>query len=194
MRRSRHTTSYTHDILKQIVDAASKVISSHFHVSLCKAMFLLSFHAFLRVGEITVSHASGSSNMLQVQDVSFNWQANKLSGMRLVITNYKHSDKRPFTIDIPISRDKTYCPVVTLHYYLSISRHRHGPLFQFGDGSPITYAFFNDKLRSTLRFIGLNSNQYKSHSLRLAPRAQRVAWECPNSLSDVWGAGNRQVR
>ncbi len=88
----------------------------------------------------------------------------------------------------------TYCPVVALHHYLSISKHSTGPLFQFDDGLPITYAFFNDKLRYILRFIGLDSSQYKIHSFRLGAASSACAMGMSELLIRRMGRWNLQVR
>ncbi len=134
------------------------MISSHFNVSLRKVHVFSGFHAFLRVGEITISDTSGIINVLQLRDIHFNSHAKRLTGMHYY---YKHSDKRPFTVDVPVSSAVTCCQVVALQYYLSLSKRSPGPLFLFGDGLPITYAFFYDKVHSIMRFIGLDSSRIK---------------------------------
>ena len=48
----------TPSILKDLVNSLSHTVSVHFHRILFKAMYLLAFHAFLHIGELTSSGAS----------------------------------------------------------------------------------------------------------------------------------------
>ena len=66
-----------------------------------------------------------------------------------------------------IRRQSTFCPVDIFLQYLSLRGSKHGPLFVFVDGSPVTRAFFSDKLSMTIKYCVLDPSRYKGHSFRI---------------------------
>lgn len=47
------------------------------------------FHAFLRMGEVTVKHGIASSRIIQVQDVTFQYNGEKPCRVQLVLRHFK---------------------------------------------------------------------------------------------------------
>lgn len=182
----------TLDILAKLCYATDKVITSFRKALLCRSMFLLAFHAFLRIGEFTVNQNNKPDQVLQVQDVSFtcNRQTHSLQSMTVKITNYKHSDLRPFFIKISACPTSFLCPVSTLSSYLQLYQHKTGPLFQFPDSLPVSYTWFCQMLQSVLNFIQLDTNLYKGHSFRIGAATSAAARGVPEHIIQKMGRWN----
>lgn len=177
----------TLDILNRLIDNIEHVIPSYSKAILCKAMFLLAFHAFLRIGEFTITQTNTPDIVLQIQDVVFGPINRCLQYMVVTITNYKHSDLKPVQIEIPISATPKYCPVRILREYLQLYKHTKGPLFQFMDKSPVTRAFFTSNLQNVLKFQGLDPKVYKSHSFRIGAASSMASRGTPQLVIQKMG-------
>lgn len=179
----------TQSILEQLCLATDKVVFPFQKALLCRSMFLLAFHAFLRIGEFTVNHNNTQDSILQVQDISFqrNSQSQSLSSMTVKISNFKHSDLKPFLIEISSGSSEFLCPVYTLHQYLQLFRHKDGPLFQFLDSSTVTYSYFCKVLQSVLKFIKLDPSVYKGHSFRIGAATSAAARGVPEHIIQKMG-------
>ncbi|CAG2189540.1 unnamed protein product [Mytilus edulis] len=177
----------TKDILIKLIDSLPCVIVNVDNQLALKAMFLLAFYAFLRVGEISTKSGSDTKQVLQVGDISFDRENSTLKGMSLTMTYYKHSDLHPKTIYIPICADNITCPVIHVHHYLSQFGHSSGPLFQFKSGAPVTRSYFTTSLKSALSFIGLDTRYYKAHSFRIGAATSAAARGIPHSVIQGMG-------
>ena len=137
-------------ILKQILHNSNKTITLFSHRIMFTAMCLLAFHAFLRTGEICskTNTLVDSSNIIQRQDVKLINSCDKVIGVELILRKFKHST-RPVILFVPsYDKDLSICPVRALQIYFNHSFHNNGPLFQMLDGKPVSYAFFNTKLKA----------------------------------------------
>ena len=168
----------TKDILHQIVLSTDQVLHSYMKALLCRAMFLLAFHAFLRIGEITTTALHDTQHILQVSDTEFSPNFDTLN---ITIRHFKHSNQQPVTISISQAANPTVCPVRTIRNYLETYGHKNGPLFQFADGNPVSYAFFVKSLDSILAYLGLNKRLYRGHSFRIGAATTAAA----SGLSEV---------
>lgn len=177
----------TGPILAKLLAAVPLVITGEYHQHLLKSMFLLAFHAFLRIGEITTRGPSDHNRVLQVPDVTFQYSDNSFNGMSLTISHYKHSDLHPKVIQIPTNRDLLVCPVAVLSAYLTLSGHRQGPLFQFPCGTPVSQTYFSAALKSILLFIDLDPKFYKGHSFRIGAATAAAARGVPMSVIQSMG-------
>ena len=124
----------TPTILKKLVESRSQTVTSHFHRIMFKSMYLLAFHAFMRVGEIT-STGTKSQHYLKVKDIVVN-----KGTVEVNITHFKNSIDVTYTLEISHNpNNPEICPVLALHQYLSIRKHDNSehPLFSFMDGTPI---------------------------------------------------------
>ena len=91
-----HTT-----LLHKMLDAISTSANDHYTKNLFRAMFNLAFHAFLRIGEITVRQFDQAESILQYQDCHF-----RAAGFEITLTHFKGNTSRtPFTILIPNARN-----------------------------------------------------------------------------------------
>ena len=176
----------TGTILRKLIDSLPKVITSPHHHVMLKAMFLLAFYAFLRIGEITVK-CKRETKVLQFTDVTFRYGDNKmLEGVDIILKNYKHCD-HPKTIFLPHDMSNNYCPVKALQEYCSIAQHKTGPLFCFPCGSPVTHSYFSNCLKSALAFNNLDPKLYKGHSFRIGAATAAAAKNVPVSVIQTMG-------
>jgi len=122
-------------------------------------MFLLAFHAFLRVGEFTFKAPSSSHN-LSISDITIQSKSLVLS-----FRSFKHSKgKHP---QLKICSRKSVCPVKHLARYIKLRPKGKGPLFVFPDASPVTASYFYRILKKCLVVLSLDVRHYNGHSFRI---------------------------
>jgi integrase len=165
----------TLSILHKLISSLPIVHHHIFPIALLKAMFLIAFHAFLRVGEMTVRAKQGPShNTLQVADCTVNFRAPQVSSISITLRSSKHNQARPFHITIPANNTKN-CPAVAIHQYLALARPKQGPLFQTQDGNPVTRHYFQSQLHRCLQAANIDTTAYKTHSFRIGAATEAVA-------------------
>ena len=77
-----------------------------------QSIFLLFFHAFLRIGEITVHSKALHESVTQVTDVTIS-----NSSLTLVMCHFKHNTSgHAITLSISRTHDK-YCQVLALSHF-----------------------------------------------------------------------------
>ena len=149
-------------ILHKIVDATQFIVSSAYLRNMLQSMFLLAFHAFLRIGEITVHSRSWGESIIQLGDVTIS-----NTGIVLIMSHFKHNTSgRPVTLSISHTNDG-YCPVQALSRFLKVRGPFKGPLFAFANASPVTRNYFCQYLGKALQWAGLDPTKYKAHSFRI---------------------------
>lgn len=156
---------FTLDILHTIVDSLKRLHSSWYHVVMYKAIYLLAFHALLRVGEYTV-RGSERGHTLSQDDIHFSVKNNIIQKLLIRMRHYKHS-KNPVTLSLSPLPVRQYCPVLALASYLSQRAPVKGPLFLGIDNSPLTTAQFSSVLKMSVIDAGLDPSKYKPHSFRI---------------------------
>jgi hypothetical protein len=72
-------------MLEKIIDGIDKYIDNNFTKTLLKAVFLLAFNAFLRLGEILVRSPKEAGSVIQKQDVTFTYCNRRPQSLTLVI-------------------------------------------------------------------------------------------------------------
>ena len=126
------------------------------------SMFLLSCHASLRIGEITVHSIARHESIIQVTNVTIS-----NSSLTLVMCHFKYNTScRLVTLSISRTHDK-YCPVLALSRFLRVRGTIQGPLYAFANASPVSRNKFCDHLTKTLKYAGLEPEKYKGHSFRI---------------------------
>ncbi|XP_069101839.1 uncharacterized protein [Argopecten irradians] len=156
-------------VLLKLVDSLTDSVSSHFLRVTFKAMFLLAFHAFLRVGEMT-STGLNNQHFLLRKHVVVTGSAGASPTLEINFPHFKHTTGPSSTHAVSANvNNPKYCPVLALEEYLSIRKHEltDQPLFSFMDGSPISRSFFTQQLKASLKWAGLHEQNYKSHSFRI---------------------------
>ena len=162
-------------LLKKLVCALSSLEFSSFTKCLFRSMFLLAFHAFLHVGEITLS-PSGHKNLLKISDVKL-----KRDTLELHLRSYKHSlSHLPKILILKSQREKILCPVIAVKNYLNYRGSSDGPLFITEAGKPLSRAHFLAVLKSCFKTLRINGNEYNTHSFRVGA----ASWAAINGMSD----------
>lgn len=134
-------------------------------------MFGLAFHAFLRIGEITILSAKAiNHNLLQLEQVTFD-----NTSMSIKFVRYKHSKGEPLVLTVKASQEAPDCPVGIMKSYITLRGTAAGPLFLTAPHSPVTRAQFTKQLRYALNFCELSPEQFKSHSFRVGAATTAAA-------------------
>lgn len=152
-------------LLHHMCSNVSSFVKDHYQVLLFQSMFLLSFHAFLRVGEITITSV-GTCNILHFQQVKLVSKSGKVTGIEIFFKHFKHSKHETFTLFIK-KQSSRFCPVALLTQYLKLRPKVSGPLFIFQDKKPIRSSYFNTIVKSTILLINGSNCGYSSHSFRI---------------------------
>ena len=98
-----------------------------------QSMFLLSSHAFVFIGEITVHSKARHESVIQMTDVTIS-----KSSLTLVMCHVKHNTSdRPVTLSISRTHGK-YCPVLALSRFLRVRGTVQEPLYAFANASPVS--------------------------------------------------------
>ncbi|XP_077979653.1 uncharacterized protein LOC144434995 [Glandiceps talaboti] len=163
-------------ILHKLVQSIEHTITTRYQQSLFRAMFLLAFHGFLRIGEMTVREQKEHQRVLQRSSIQFLRLPNNLLAFQLTITVFKHNtENRPFHLLIKATGLPGLCPV---HAMIDICRWRGcrpGPLFIMPTGSAVTREHFVSHLNICLNFCGLDASRYKGHSFRIGAASRAAA-------------------
>lgn len=178
----------TRDILHRLIISLPVVHQESWILqTTLKSMFLLAFHAFLRLGELTVPSISAvGPHTLTRRQISF--MGNPPSELTISFSSYKHSDSSvPTVLHITGRTPASLCPVKALLDYLSLVQIQPGqPLFKYKN-TPISRALFNSSLSRILDFVGLDTKLYKSHSFRIGAATTAAAEGIPDQTIKAWG-------
>ena len=143
-------------ILHVLCDSTDHITRSAYAARLVRAMFLLMFHAFLRIGEVTKSHNNIMLSQLSVLPEC----------AVLVFHHAKHLVGPAVSISVPASGGP-YCPITNLNDYLVMRGSSPGPLFSLPDMQGIQANQFNAWLNQSLSYSSLASLPIKSHRFRI---------------------------
>jgi site-specific recombinase XerD len=151
-------------MLIAICSSLTDIFKDKYLVQMYKTMFLLPFHAFLRIGEITnISSTHHNKNLIYLNQVNLDYKEDSVS---IRFEHYKHkSSSLPFTINIE-GQQGSYNIAKEVAKYLSMRGLQAGPLFIYRS-SAITRSFFNNTFNQALKSAMLSSSQYKTHSFRI---------------------------
>ena len=158
-------------MLSRLIEALEHTISCHSKRLLFQAMFSLAFHAFLRIGEITVlSKNQSNPNLIMVDQI-------ELSDTSAIITfhTFKHSQGQTCKIHIIANESSYHCPIKIIKRYMQIRGTSHGPLFQLCQDVPVSRSEFNHQLIQALQYCNFDTDQFKSHSFRIGAATTAAA-------------------
>ena len=166
-------------ILNRLVNSLEWITSSIYDKCLLRAMFLLAFNAFARIGEITVK--DNTSKVLQLCDVSISSVNSAPSSVSVTFRYFKHNlSSNPYTITF--GHGPTISSgVQSLFEYIQMRGQYSGPLFCLANRKPVTRLIFDRHLHRALSFCKLDSTTYKGHSFRIG--AATLAAQ--NNISDA---------
>ena len=137
----------------------------HYYQLLFKTLFLITYYACLRAGEIVVSN--DPSHVIQMSQIAvFERAGRKIYEINL--TSFKHSKGRTPTLTLlPTATTQEFCPVTALDHYIQARGLSDGPLIRHRSGKPLTRTEFADFLHSCLVYCGEQDGKYGTHSFRV---------------------------
>ena len=181
----------TPHILRRLLDALVHTVPQYSLRILLRALFLLAFHAFLRLGEVAVKSSQKSHLVLQRQDVTFDYNGPQLAAVQIIMRKHKtNKDHSPLVISLQSIPNSPYCPENALFEYLNSAKHTSGPLFQTVDALPISYSKVSAHLKSTVQFIGLDPDNFKGHSFRIGAATYAASLGFSDNLIQKLGRWN----
>ncbi|MCP3891060.1 MAG: tyrosine-type recombinase/integrase [Desulfobulbaceae bacterium] len=143
---------------------------SEYSSSLIKAMLLLSFHAFLRPGEMAKS----------VNAITFANTSVSSARIKLKLLSYKHSKGVPAVVKIKATHTR-FCPVRALSRYLQLRGSYKGNLFCDILGKPVSYSWYSKTFKDLLSFTNLDP-ALRPHSARIGAATHAAAKGIPEDL------------
>jgi site-specific recombinase XerD len=151
----------TIELLSRICANLPYIGISTYEAALFQCMFIVAFTAMLRVSEITSGNRCNHNIQFQYVSLSDN-----LVSIKLV--SYKHSNN-PVTLLLKKSDNSSVvCPVLAIKKYLSYrTAPRQGPFFVHSNGSAVSRATFNNRLKDSLMYSGDSTDHMSSHSFRI---------------------------
>lgn len=168
IRPVRHKFPITPDVLRRLYLAVSSLKFSEAVVLRLRAMFLLAFHGFLRVGELC-----GSRHALLFSSVRF-----QPTFVVVWFQSYKFSGGRCPTVFIPAC-NSDLCPVRALQAYIRIRGSHQGYLFEESVGVPCSISQFRADLACVVSRAGFKDSGITPHSFRVGAATFAAALGIP---------------
>ena len=163
------TRPITKKLLHKLLDAIPLCTYAAYLRSLYKALFLVTYYACLRPGEVVLS--TNPKHVLNIEQVSWDKQ---LSYFELSFSSFKHSQQRTPTIKIQKTSDSAYCPVQSFHDFCRLRGNASGPIFIHTDRKPATRNDFTRFLTLCLEACNEDPQAFGTHSFRIG-RATQLA-------------------
>ena len=151
------------NLLVRIINVLIHVVDQPYLLSLYAALFTVAYHGSLRIGELSLSveeaHVAKLDELLmaRVRDLDY---------FLLRLTSFKHSNGRTPVLKLA-ARPSPVCPVYWLTHFLSFRGPSGNTLFQLPYGKTVTQDQVMHVLRQALQFLGLNPDEYGTHSFRI---------------------------
>ena len=155
----------TMPILVQLISALPHVVTLHYICVMLRAMMVLAFRAYLRVGEMVPRSSRLGQGCLHFRDVALNGDLITIS-----FRHFKHSGKQgpqSLHVDGQCVLGTSIHPAKFLREFLHVRSTIMGPLFAYADGSPMLRREFDRLLKRLLEFCGLSTTVFKGHSFRI---------------------------
>ena len=154
--------------------------------------FCMAFFGFLRCGEFTCkSHIFDPLTDLSIQDIQLSTNNSQFT------LQLKVSKTDPFRRGVSInyfSTGRLICPLqcmlALLHTRSTMGAQPRDPLFTTIGGSPLTRAFFIDKLMNLLSRLGYNPSFYSGHSFRVGAATSAAEANIPDHMIRTLGRWN----
>lgn len=150
--------------------SANDILLSHspYLKHLYRAIMLLTFFGFFRMGELLPSCAAQSQHVLQFKHIF-------VRARHIHILLYKHkTNKSGKPVNIHIPSQEPMCPVRAISEYIHLRGNHDGPLFVSSLSEPLTLAAFRAFFKDLLNFCELPSARYSLHSFRIGACTQAV--------------------
>lgn len=166
----------TPDVLLKLCQALRGTAISDWDRVCLEAMFLLAFHAFLRVGEMCLSR-----HTLQWEDITLH------SGYVAVqFPSYKFSLGRCPSVYLP-ARSSVLCPVKALAKFIQIRGFSPGSFFRDECGFPYSSHQFRSLLSCVTAVAGLSACGITPHCFRIGAATSAAAIGIPDETIQRMG-------
>ncbi len=182
------------NLLHRMLAAVPRIVTLQFDIVLTQAVFLMLYHACMRVGE-AVFTSNKTDHALRFNQVKFHMDSSgDLHDLTVQFIHFKQSSG-----DLPppliIYRKPWYwCPVVHIHRYHAVRPvngiHSGTYYFVKSDGHHVTSAFVGEKVAEVLTFLGEDASVYGSHGFRAGKCTDMVGEGRTTEL--VWAVGRWQ--
>ena len=148
-------------LLDKLCETRTKICDNYYDKVLSRTMFLLSFFAFLRIGELVVA-SSNDKNTLTLDNVCLDSHG---KNVLISFSRFKHSKGRMHSLSI---QQRTHnCPVEAFRTYISLMGAVSGYLYLDHMGKPINHLKFKTILSKYFVFLQLDPSKYTFHSFRI---------------------------
>ena len=166
----------TKEILKKLVDVLPSVVPSYYMYVAIKCMFLLGFHAFLRISEM-IYMPNQSQHYLHKEDINILYTNSKHSQIQVTFRSFKHNStcKPHYIILQSETNAPSLCPVKATQEYIKLRGDKTGPLFARPNGVPLIRSEFMNIYNNALKVCDLDPKFYKGHSFRIGASTTYVA-------------------
>lgn len=155
----------TLQILSRLVSVLHHVCDSFYETQLFVSAFCLSFFGFLRIGEIAYVGKSSDYHVLDISDVVLDEKTCEVS---VKIKSSKTDQMgRSTTLILQKFIDEKICVFKHLKAYLEVRPSIDGQLFCHLNHKKLTRFQFSKILKSALTFLGLNPDDFNTHSFRI---------------------------
>ena len=152
-------------ILSCLVQALPTVFASTYTCTMLRAMMVIAFRAYLRVGEMVPRSRNMTQGCLHVGDVTLTGDLINVSFRR-----FKHSARHgPQSLQVrgECLEGSLIHPAAFLREFIQARGPVQGILFGYPDGSPMLRGEFDVSLKRLLSFCGYKSSAFKGHSFRI---------------------------
>lgn len=160
--------------LEIIVEEIRFATADKYEGIMYKALFLLTYYACLRVGEVV--HSNKTIHTLHREQI-----VSTKTGYDIIFKSYKHnSGKSPA---MHMSRIEVgHCPVNALKKYIKVRPGLEGPLFLKEDSMPLTRSEFSKFLKECVELGGMPKDRYNTHSFRIGRATQLAQDNIPEAI------------
>ena len=175
----------TKSILIKLLSALHHTVQEADTRVLLSTIFLLAFHAFMRLGELVARSSVYNTKVIQRQDILFLDD----NSVQLILRHSKNmKDGQPIVLTLAANYfNPQLCPVRALKTFTSLYQHKSGPLFTFKSGHPVSHSFVAAQLKHAIEFIGLDSSKYLGHSFRIGAATEATKNGLPENVIQQLG-------
>jgi hypothetical protein len=161
----------TLDILSAMIQTLPTICKSHYESSLFSTIFTTAFFGFFRMGELVQDSRLSIGHAIQTQNVAYLPHNNTVQ----IILQHSKTDQQGKGVAVQLTPShKPICPVSAIRLYAQLRPNTRGSFFCHQSGSPVTRYQVVSVFNMSIRKLGLDSTEYKTHSFRIG--AASNAW------------------
>ena len=154
-------TEQTTNIIEKnyLSERLKKVTHTEYDRRLFNAIFIIMYHACLRVSE--VAQSSNSKHTVSVKQMFI-----RDGKLVLCLKSYKHSNQRTSKIILPACKG-CICPVRAYKEYKKLRKRIPGPFFLKENGKAVSRNVIAKMLKKVIEALSLNPKHFNTHSFRI---------------------------